>query len=83
MSRVDHNPFCACPPLFVVLKDRWPLFTVECTSGEKAVSPAIWYFAERTPIPRFYRTHPGERHYSTGKVTVLPFVDLCRELELP
>lgn len=68
---------------FVVLKDRRPIFAVECKSGEKAISPAVRYFAERTPIPRFYQAHRGERHYSTGKVTVLPFSELCRELELP
>jgi hypothetical protein len=66
-----------------VLKDRRPIFAVECKSGEKAVSPAIRYFAERTPIPRFYQAHLGERHYSAGKVTVLPFIELCRELQLP
>jgi len=68
---------------FVVLKDRKPLFAVECKTGEKAVSPALRYFSERTPIPRFYQTHLGERHFSTGRITVLPFVRLCRELELP
>ena len=68
---------------FVVLKDRRPLFAVECKSGGKAISPAIRYFAERTPIPHFYQAHLGERHYSSGKVTVLPFVELCRELQLP
>ncbi len=55
---------------FVVLKERRPLFAVECKSGEKAVSPAIRYFADRTPIPHFYQVHLGERHVSTGKVTV-------------
>ena len=68
---------------FVVLKDRRPLFAVECKSGEKAISPAVRYFAERTPIPRFYQAHLGERHYATGNVTVLPFTELCRELQLP
>jgi len=68
---------------FVVLKDRKPLFAVECKTGEKAVSPALRYFSERTPIPRFYQAHLGERHFSTGRITVLPFVRLCRELDLP
>ena len=68
---------------FVVLKNRKPLFAVECKSGEKAVGAALHYFAARTPIPRFYQTHLGEKHYSTGKVTVLPFIKLCQELELP
>ena len=68
---------------FVVLRDRRPLFAVECKSGERAIGPAVRYFAERTPIPRFYQVHLGERHFETGKVTVLPFVRLCRDLELP
>ena len=68
---------------FVVLKDRKPLFAVECKSGDKAIGPALHYFAERTPIPHFYQTHLGDRHFSTGKVTVLPFIRLCEELGLP
>lgn len=68
---------------FVVMKDRRPLFAVECKTGEKAISPAVRYFAERTPIPRFYQTHLGEKHFSTGNITVLPFIRLCHELELP
>ena len=68
---------------FVVLKDRKPLFAVECKSGEKTISPAIRYFAERTPIPRFYQTHLGGRSFSTGKATVLPIIQLARELDLP
>jgi hypothetical protein len=68
---------------FVVLKDGKPRFAVECKSGEKAVGAAIRYFAERTPIPRFYQAHLGERHFATGNVTVLPFVKFCEELDLP
>lgn len=68
---------------FVVLRDRKPLFAVECKSGERAVSPAIRYFAERTPIPRFYQVHLGDRHYETGAATVLPFRTFCRDLDLP
>jgi predicted AAA+ superfamily ATPase len=68
---------------FVVLKDRKPAFAVECKSGDKAIGAAPRYFAERTPIPRFYQTHLGERHYSTGKLTVVPFIRLCEELGLP
>jgi predicted AAA+ superfamily ATPase len=68
---------------FVVLRDRKPLFAVECKAGEKAVGQAIRYFAERTRIPHFYQTHLGERTYSSGNVTVLPFDHLCKELTLP
>ena len=68
---------------FVVLKDRKPIFAVECKSGDKAIGPAIRYFAERTPIPHFYQTHLGESHFSSGKVTVVPFIRLCEELGFP
>jgi predicted AAA+ superfamily ATPase len=68
---------------FVVLKERKPLFAVECKAGEKAISPALRYFAERTPIPRFYQVHLGDQHFSTGKITLLPFPRFCVELELP
>jgi uncharacterized protein len=68
---------------FVVLKKRKPIFAVECKSGEKSVGPALRYFADRTPVPRFYQTHLGDRHYESGKVTVVPFPRLCQELSLP
>ncbi len=68
---------------FVVLKDRKPLWAVECKSGEKSVGQALRYFAERTAIPRFFQTRLGERHFESGKITVLPFTRLCQELELP
>jgi uncharacterized protein len=68
---------------FVVLKDRKPLFAVECKSGERSVSPAICSFAARTAIPRFYQVHLGDRHRETGAATVLPFPIFCCELSLP
>jgi len=68
---------------FVIVRDRKPLFAVECKSGDKAVSPAARYFAERTSIPVFYQVHLGERHYQTGKTTVIPFATWCRELHMP
>jgi predicted AAA+ superfamily ATPase len=68
---------------FVILKGRKPLFAVEYKSGERGVSPAIRYFAERTSIPRFFQVHLGDRHFETGAATVLPFRAFCRELSLP
>jgi hypothetical protein len=67
---------------FVVLKNRKPLFAVECKTGERDVSPAIRYFAQRTPVPRFYQVHLGERHFESGVATVIPFRTFCRELEM-
>lgn len=68
---------------FVVLRDRKPEFAVECKSGERSVSAAIRYFADRTPIPRFFQVHLGGAHYESGKATVLPFPRFCQDLGLP
>ena len=70
---------------FVVLQDQKPLFAVECKSGEKNVANAIYYYQERTNIPKFYQVHLGSVDYSPAnkKIRVLPFHVFCRELELP
>ena len=68
---------------FVVLRDRRPLFAVECKSGQGAIGPAVRYFAERAPIPRFYQVHRGEKHFASGKVTVVPFARFCADLGMP
>lgn len=68
---------------FVVIKDRKPIFAVECKSGDKSASAAARYFAERTTIPVFYQVHLRERSFQTGKIFVLPFTRFCEELRLP
>lgn len=66
---------------FVVLKDKKPLFAVECKTGEKKLSPHIEYFAQRTAIPIFYQVHRGTKDYRhSEKIRVLPFTKFC-ELE--
>ena len=40
---------------FVVLKNKRPLFAVECKFKSKSISPHIYYFLERTPITKFYQ----------------------------
>ena len=63
---------------FVVLKDKKPIFAVECKSGEKSASPNLKYFSERTTIPRFYQVHRGKKSYSTAaNIRVLPFSEFC------
>lgn len=69
---------------FVVLQDKHPIFAVECKTGEKALSPHISYFSQRTSIPAFYQVHLGTKEYgkeSTGRV--LPFEKFCQELLMP
>lgn len=68
---------------FVVMKDKKPLFAVECKTGDKQKSKHIQYFKERTNIPAFYQVHLKENEFgepSHGKV--LPFIKFCKELKL-
>lgn len=68
---------------FVVLKNKKPLFAVECKTGDKNLSPHIKYFKDRTSIPAFYQVHMKEKEYGdpkTGKV--LPFTLFCKEVGL-
>ena len=68
---------------FVVMKDKNPIFAVECKSGEKKVSPSIQYFRKRTKIPEFVQVHLGTRDYLSNDTRVLPFHTFCSEFELP
>jgi len=64
---------------FVVLKNKKPLFAVECKSGEKKISPNLAYFAERTTIPKFYQVHSGKSSYNVSdKIKILPFSEFCK-----
>ena len=68
---------------FVVLEEGKPLFCVECKTGEKSVNPALYYFMERTPIPKFYQVHKGKKDAEKGGVRLLPVRTFCKELSLP
>ena len=68
---------------FIVIRDSEPMFAVECKTGERAPSPAVTYFRQRTPIADFYQVHLGERDYVSRGVRVLPFRTLCKEMALP
>lgn len=69
---------------FVVIKDRKPVFAVECKSGEKSIGPAMEYFRQRTGIPVFYQVHLGTKDYEPGPgIRVLPWLQFCREMKMP
>jgi predicted AAA+ superfamily ATPase len=68
---------------FVVLKNKKPIFAVECKTGDKNLSPHIKYFKDRTAIPEFYQVHMKDKDYgspSTGRV--LPFITFCKIKQL-
>lgn len=68
---------------FVVLKNKKPLFAVECKSNSINPSPHLRYFQERTPIPYFFQIHTGNNHRQVNdKITILPFAEFCQEVQL-
>jgi hypothetical protein len=68
---------------FVVLEDGKPLFAVECKTGEKNINPSIYFFKERTKIPKFFQVHTGNKDFEREGVRVLPVRTFCKELNLP
>jgi predicted AAA+ superfamily ATPase len=68
---------------FVVLKNKKPLFAVECKTGERSISPYLHYFSERTPIPIFYQVHKGSAHRQVNKkILLIPFDRFANEVQL-
>ena len=68
---------------FVVIKDKKPLFAVECKISEKSVSPQIYYFQERLNIPQYYQVSlTGTERSLRDGVTMLDLQELCRRENL-
>lgn len=70
MSKVD----------FVVIKNKIPLFAVECKLKERSISPNVMYFKERLKIPKFYQVHSDFNSMDrqiTDNVSVVSFDKFC------
>lgn len=68
---------------FVVLKNKKPIFAVECKTGERAFSGHLFYFKERTNIPKFYQVHLGKKDITNTNCRLLPFSTFCKIEKLP
>lgn len=70
---------------FVVLRERAPLFAVECRLKDSLRESALAYFAQRTPIRRFYLVHLGKKDYEHASlpIRICPFQTFVKELRLP
>ena len=68
---------------FVVIKNKKPIFAVECKSGAHNLSPAIPYFKQRTSIPLFYQVHLQKKDVETSAGRILPFTTFCKEWNMP
>jgi len=69
---------------FVVIKNKKPLFAVECKTGDRSLSPHLRYFKHRTPIPNFFQVHRGDKDYiAEDGIRVMPFLKFCNEILRP
>lgn len=68
---------------FVVLKNKEPLFAVECKLKDRSASPHIFYFKERMNIDTFYQVSlTGAEKQVKGGVTLLSFSEFCKKEKL-
>lgn len=68
---------------FVVLRDKKPIFAIECKTGEREISPHLKYFRDRTKIPKFYQVHLGKADFIDGNIRLLPFEKFCQIEKMP
>ena len=70
---------------FVVLKDDIIQFALECKLQAKELSPALDYYQKRLAIPLAYQVHLGSEDWGDAEDggRNLPFVEFCKELQLP
>ncbi len=69
---------------FVVLKNRKPIFAVECKLRDDKIDKNILYFKQRLEIPQWYQVYlyDGKTRLISPDIKILSFIELCRELEL-
>lgn len=63
---------------FVIIKNKKPLFAVECKLKFRSVSSHIFYFSERTSIPQFYQISlDGEERQVNEKILSTNLKNFC------
>jgi predicted AAA+ superfamily ATPase len=68
---------------FVLLKNKKPIFAVECKLKNENLSPHIKYVNERTKIPIFYQVQlEGKSRNVSDQIKILNFSDFCKEVKL-
>lgn len=67
---------------FIVLKNKKPLFAVECKSGDESIASNLKYFSARLPIPLYYQVHFGKKHNEIAeyKTEIIPFIEFSKVL---
>jgi predicted AAA+ superfamily ATPase len=68
---------------FVVLRNRKPVFAVECKLADTNISSSLLKFKSKLDIPQWYQVHLGEiSRIIDPDFKILPFEKLCEELDL-
>jgi predicted AAA+ superfamily ATPase len=68
---------------FVVIRDKKPLFAVECKLNSSEVDTSVIYFKEKLKIPKWYQVHLGEEsRVIAPDYKILPFEKFCLEEDL-
>ncbi|MBK9322810.1 MAG: DUF4143 domain-containing protein [Bdellovibrionaceae bacterium] len=68
---------------FVVLKDKKPLFAVECKLTDTDVAPSLLHFRAKLAIPRWYQVHMGDKTRTVAPdFLILPFEEFCKKEDL-
>lgn len=69
---------------FIVMKNRKPMFGVECKTGEKNLAENIKFFSKRLPVPKYYQVHLGKKYTEIAehKAEILPFTEFAKILAI-
>ncbi len=69
---------------FIVIKDKAPIFAVECKLNDDDISSAIKYFNDRITVPTWYQVHMGKHDYvhAVTGCRVIPFNKFCIETSM-
>lgn len=68
---------------FIVVKNKKPMFAVECKLEDANISPHLKYFSERVDCPKWYQVILSKKHYEKDKIEVIPFQIFVEKLGLP
>ena len=64
---------------FVVLKDKKPLFAVECKLNDESLSPQILEFKKKLQIPMWYQViYEGKSRTVAPDIKILGFEEFCK-----
>lgn len=68
---------------FIFIKERRPLFAVECKLSDTTVSTSILKLRSKLSIPMWYQVHLGdEKRIIEPNFWILPFEEFCRKAGL-